>query len=58
VADSGCARNASVSSDQMNQRGRGRTKGCLELLTARQNSPRQQTQRGFNDGRGTGGGLR
>jgi hypothetical protein len=30
-----------------------RTEGCLELLTARRNSPGQRTRRGLNDGRRT-----
>jgi hypothetical protein len=36
---SGYARIAPVSADRTNQIGEGHTEGCLELLTARQNSP-------------------
>jgi hypothetical protein len=50
--------NTPVSVDRANPRGWGRTERCLELLTARQNSPRQRAQHGLDGGRGTGGGFR
>jgi hypothetical protein len=55
---SGYARSALVSADLTNQRVKGRTKGCPELLMARRNSLGQHTGRGLNGGRGTGGELR
>jgi hypothetical protein len=36
-----------------NPEGLGETEMCLELLTARRNSPGQRTRRGLNGGRGT-----
>jgi hypothetical protein len=50
-----CARKR-LSADQTDQRCWGRTEGCPELLTARQNSPRQRARRGLNGDCRTGGG--
>jgi hypothetical protein len=51
---SGYARIAPVIADRTNQRGEGHTEGCLEQLTARQNSPWHGMGHRRDDDRRTG----
>ena len=45
-------KNAPVSADEANQRGKGQTEGCPELRVMWRTLPRQRTRQGLNGGRG------
>jgi hypothetical protein len=51
---SDCTGRTPVIVDRANQKGWGRTEGCPELLTTRQNSPRQRARRGLDGDRRIG----